>query len=285
MSSISINRILSDIKKLHQHPLDKEGIYWHFNEDDIYKFYAMIIGPKNTPYQDGFYFFEFLIPETYPMDPPKVIYHTQFNNIRFNPNLYTNGKVCLSIINTWEGPSWTPCNTLSSVLISLLGMVFIDQPLKNEPGFEHSPERKLDSYNAIVEYGSMMGATIYMLNNVPEKFRVFKKIMDNYFVSHYQCYIDTYRAISKKRQRKKYYCEAYDMRLETTYQEVYNSLVETYEKITGEKPFILDEINKIKITELRMIAGRNGINIKTEENKLKLKKDLYNEIKEKLKNK
>lgn len=39
--------------------------------------------------------------------------------MRFNPNLYANGKVCLSILGTWDGPSWTPGMTLSSVLLSI----------------------------------------------------------------------------------------------------------------------------------------------------------------------
>jgi hypothetical protein len=28
--------------------------------------------------------------------------------VRFNPNLYINGKVCLSLLGTWSGPSWNP---------------------------------------------------------------------------------------------------------------------------------------------------------------------------------
>ena len=28
--------------------------------------------------------------------------------VRFNPNLYECGKVCLSLLGTWSGPSWNP---------------------------------------------------------------------------------------------------------------------------------------------------------------------------------
>ena len=28
--------------------------------------------------------------------------------VRFNPNLYHCGKVCLSLLGTWSGPSWQP---------------------------------------------------------------------------------------------------------------------------------------------------------------------------------
>lgn len=30
---------------------------------------------------------------------------------RFNPNLYNCGKVCLSLLGTWSGPSWDPATS------------------------------------------------------------------------------------------------------------------------------------------------------------------------------
>ena len=63
------------------------------------------------------------------MIPPNMKYHTQgyLNNhkkndhikIRFNPNLYTNGKVCLSMLNTWKGPGWVPTNTVTNILVAI----------------------------------------------------------------------------------------------------------------------------------------------------------------------
>lgn len=31
---------------------------------------------------------------------------TSGGNVRFNPNLYQQGTVCLSLLGTWGGPSW-----------------------------------------------------------------------------------------------------------------------------------------------------------------------------------
>ena len=62
-----------------------------------------------------FIFLTLIFQDDYPVEPPKVKFCTLDPNIRFNPNLYTCGKVCLSIINTWNGPYWTSCLTLSSV--------------------------------------------------------------------------------------------------------------------------------------------------------------------------
>ena len=33
----------------------------------------------------------------------KLTYLTNDGNTRFHPNLYRNGKVCLSVLNTWRG--------------------------------------------------------------------------------------------------------------------------------------------------------------------------------------
>ena len=48
-------------------------------------------------------------PPAYPCDCPKVeLVTTGQGSVGFNPNLYANGKVCLSILGTWAGPSWSP---------------------------------------------------------------------------------------------------------------------------------------------------------------------------------
>ena len=72
-----------------------------YDDENIFKMYCLIIGTENTPYEDGFYLFDFTFTEEYPLKPPKVKYCTLNGNIRFNPNLYTCGKVCLSILNTY----------------------------------------------------------------------------------------------------------------------------------------------------------------------------------------
>lgn len=60
---------------------------------------------------------------------------TSNGTVRFNPNIYKNGKVCLSILGTWNGPSWSCAHTLSTVLLSIQSLLN-DKPFHNEPGFE-----------------------------------------------------------------------------------------------------------------------------------------------------
>ena len=92
-------RLLKDVANILKHPLYNEGIYYKHDETDAYKGYAMIVGPSESLYRYGYYLFNFEFPREYPYAPPKVYYLTNDGSTRFNPNLYRNGKVCISILN------------------------------------------------------------------------------------------------------------------------------------------------------------------------------------------
>jgi len=62
----------------------------------------MIKGPTNTPYEDGLFFFDIQLPPDYPASPPNFHY-ISFCSDRLNPNLYPDGKVCVSLLGTWTG--------------------------------------------------------------------------------------------------------------------------------------------------------------------------------------
>ena len=84
----TIRRIAKDVSNIYKSPLDKEGIYYVHNDDNMLKGYAMIIGPKDTLYTNGMYLFEFSFPKNYPYRPPKVIMKTNNGLYRMHPNLY-----------------------------------------------------------------------------------------------------------------------------------------------------------------------------------------------------
>lgn len=197
-SSLAIKRVLSDIKDLNRDPLEKEGIYHYYDESNVMEVRIMIIGPEDTPYENGFYFFQFSFPNNYPFEPPKVKYYTLDGDTRFNPNLYTCGKVCLSIINTWDGPKWTSCQTIRSVLISLRGLVLgVKHPLHNEPGFEQVLDSRSTTYNDVVLYENYRVAVVKMIRNTPKGFEVFKPQMIDYVKQKYTWYTQRLTCLSK----------------------------------------------------------------------------------------
>ncbi len=67
----------------------------------------LITGPADTPYEGGYFLFDMMLPSDYPAQSPKVHFLTTGSGrVRFNPNLYNNGKVCLSLLGTWSGEAW-----------------------------------------------------------------------------------------------------------------------------------------------------------------------------------
>ncbi|KAH9932071.1 uncharacterized protein BXZ73DRAFT_46887 [Epithele typhae] len=65
---------------------------------------VLIAGPDGTPYAGGLFEFDAHIPLQYPHKPPLLHLRTTGRGaVRFNPNLYDNGKVCLSLLGTWAG--------------------------------------------------------------------------------------------------------------------------------------------------------------------------------------
>jgi len=116
------------------------SIFVCIDEDrpDIMK--ACIMAPEDTPYENGVFEFDIFLPESYPNDPPKVhLITTGKNTVRFNPNLYQEGKVCLSLLGTWSGPGWIPeTSTLLQVLISIQSLILVQDPYFNEPGYDAS---------------------------------------------------------------------------------------------------------------------------------------------------
>jgi ubiquitin-conjugating enzyme E2 O len=93
--------------------------------------------------------------------------------LRLNPNLYVCGKVCLSLLNTWDGSEyekWDPYNsTMLQVLVSIQALVLNAKPYFNEPGTTNTPhgEKQSLSYNEDTFLLSCR-TMLYSLRNPPE---------------------------------------------------------------------------------------------------------------------
>lgn len=156
-------RLAKDVIDIIKNPLHNNGIYYKHDDDDMLKGYALIIGPDETIYNYGYYLFQFKFKKEYPYKPPIVEYLTNENNIRFHPNLYRNGKVCLSLLNTWSGEQWTSCQTIRTILLNLVTL-FHNKPLLNEPGITEK-YKYFKEYNDIIKYSNYNTAIVSFLKN------------------------------------------------------------------------------------------------------------------------
>jgi len=114
------------------------GIIVKGYEERMDLFSVMIHGPKNTPYEDGLFFFDFQLPANYPYEPPAAHYISYCSD-RLNPNLYEDGKVCVSLLGTWQGKgteTWTQDSNLLQLLVSIQGLILVREPYFNEAGYE-----------------------------------------------------------------------------------------------------------------------------------------------------
>uniref|UniRef100_I1NLL4 E2 ubiquitin-conjugating enzyme n=1 Tax=Oryza glaberrima TaxID=4538 RepID=I1NLL4_ORYGL len=152
------------------------SIYVRVAEDRMDLLRAAIIGPKGTPYHDGLFFFDIQFSNSYPANPPSVYYHS--GGLRINPNLYNNGKVCLSLLGTWAGSgceTWNPSqSTMLQVLVSIQALILNEKPYFNEPGYASyansvSGERIAMEYNDNTFLHSCR-TMLYSLRRPPEHF-------------------------------------------------------------------------------------------------------------------
>jgi ubiquitin-conjugating enzyme E2 Z len=194
MNPSAIKRIVSDLAVFHQNK--PEGIFLHSDEEDISRHVVLIVGPEGTPYEDGFFFFEMVFPEDYPFSPPRVEIRTTNPETRFNPNFYLEGKVCLSILGTWQGPSWQPTMTIDTVLLSIQTRMN-EWPLENEPGYEDANLKQKLKYNEIVRELTIRFSVIDQLKNGFPKtkinnkmsFEPFRPIVTKHFLNKYANYL------------------------------------------------------------------------------------------------
>lgn len=235
-----MKRLISDIKQINKNPLTSQGIYYQHDETDMMKGYAMIVGPSETPYEYGYYLFEFKFPSNYPFEPPTVIACTQDGKTRFNPNLYVSGKVCVSILNTWTGDQWSSCQTISSVLLVLCTLL-CKNPFTNEPHMTTS-HPDCQKYDKIIEYKNIEVAIYKMLTKeyLPKRFLMFYPTMIELYEKNKEKIISN--VINKLHETNNVYNVAnYGMTIKINYVDLLQNLTDFEETLENDSSNKLEQ--------------------------------------------
>ena len=69
------------------------------------------------------------------------------------------------MLNTWKGESWSSCQTISSVLLSLSTVLCIN-PLLNEPHITQT-HRDFKNYNLSIEYKNIESLNMLVVGSHP----------------------------------------------------------------------------------------------------------------------
>lgn len=139
-SSASMRRIAKEHKILRNSL--PPGIFVRTWESRMDLLRVLMIGPEDTPYEYAPFVIDFYLSSDYPQYAPEAFFHSWTNgNGPVNPNLYEDGKICLSLLGTWHADerneSWTPGkSTLLQVLVSIMGLVLVKDPYYNEAGYD-----------------------------------------------------------------------------------------------------------------------------------------------------
>jgi len=180
-NSKKVKRLTHEIKILQNYlPLEfTNAIFVKYDEQRMDVMKAMIMGAEGTPYANGAFVFDIYFDENYPMYPPKVtLVTTGGGRVRFNPNLYNNGYVCLSLLGTWSGDAgekWREESNLLQVLISLQSIVMSEGIIYNEPAYSSgkawkSYENMDVGYTNIVKYANIKYAMTEQIKNPTKGF-------------------------------------------------------------------------------------------------------------------
>jgi ubiquitin-protein ligase len=129
--SKSIKICTNQLKAYNKDPVD--GVVLDQDPDNLSLIKFTIFGPKETPWEDHTMFGYITIPDGYPFIPPVL----KFSSKTYHPNIYPDGKVCLSILNSTrdetgyfrESELWSPVIDLRCIFLSIMNLF-------NEPNLE-----------------------------------------------------------------------------------------------------------------------------------------------------
>jgi ubiquitin-conjugating enzyme E2 G1 len=128
---MALKRLQSELKQTINEPN-----YFYSIEPDSKNFYiwnVLLIGPPDSPFEGGIFKCEFKFTPEYPNKAPGFRFITNL----LHPNIYKDGKVCISILHDGKdewgyediSERWNPSHSVNSILMSILSML-------SNPNFE-----------------------------------------------------------------------------------------------------------------------------------------------------
>jgi ubiquitin-conjugating enzyme E2 G1 len=126
-----IIRLHSELKEINNNPNYFYSI--EPNSKNIYEWNALLIGPPDTIFEGGLFKSKLVFPKNYPNEPPEFKFITNIPH----PNIYPDGKICISILHKGTDEfgyehiteRWNPTHSVDTILISIISVL-------SNPNFE-----------------------------------------------------------------------------------------------------------------------------------------------------
>lgn len=125
--TIAIERIKNEIQFISNNPILNIGVNIELPRDDnIFEWRGFLIGPDDTSYKGGIFYFKIIFPYNYPKHGPEIIfltpiYHANVNHI--NQSNMPLGHVSVSFLNFWDEKY-----KIREILIKLYTIFYLGNP-------------------------------------------------------------------------------------------------------------------------------------------------------------
>jgi len=125
-AAVAMKLLAKQLAEFEEEPV--EGILVRADMSNIFHWDAWIEGPSDTPYAGGVFKIHIEFPHDFPLNPPTVAFVSEF----WHPNVYKDGKVCISILHP-PGPDemsgedeserWLPTRSIATIILSVISIL------------------------------------------------------------------------------------------------------------------------------------------------------------------
>ena len=125
----AIEKIKDEIKFIVDYPFTDIGINIELpnNDNDLFEWKGYLIGPDDTNYKDGIFYFEIKFPQNFPKEGPEIIFLTPIYHLNVNPVEQTGcslGHISISILNWWQ----SDCRIREILIKFYLATFYLENP-------------------------------------------------------------------------------------------------------------------------------------------------------------
>jgi len=125
-AAVAMKLLAKQLAEFEEEPV--EGFCVRADESNIFNWDAWIEGPADTYYAKGVFKLRIEFPHDFPLNPPTVRFISDF----WHPNVYKDGKVCISILHP-PGPDdmsgedeserWLPTRSIATIILSIISIL------------------------------------------------------------------------------------------------------------------------------------------------------------------
>ena len=142
MSSQAMKWIQKQLNEMEKDPVANCG--GGLIDKDLFHCEGWIVGPDDTPYAGRVFFLNIHFPTDYPFRPPRIKFTTKI----YHPNIDSNGRICLNILDK----DWMPILTIEKLLLSICSILadpIVEDPLELLIANRYKNDRQ--RFNAIAQ--------------------------------------------------------------------------------------------------------------------------------------